>query len=72
MRLMLRGSGVWCRLEAEGAFAVHVGWDQYYIGSSRPCGVALARTRELGLYPERLEASPYKFEPDEDGVLRPG
>ncbi|MFD4319000.1 RNA-binding protein [Streptomyces sp. NPDC058548] len=73
VRLMLRDSGAWCRLEVEGAFAVHVGWDQYvYIGSSRPCHVALARTRELGLFPERLDASPYDFEPDEDGVLRPG
>ncbi|MGW1930946.1 RNA-binding protein [Streptomyces sp. NPDC001919] len=73
VRLMLRDSGAWCRLEAEGAFAVHVGWDQYvYIGSSRPCQRALARTRELGLFPERLDASPYDFEPDEDGVRRPG
>ncbi|MEF9886896.1 RNA-binding protein [Streptomyces sp. P9-A4] len=73
VRLMLRDSGAWCRLEAEGAFAVHVGWDQYlYVGSSRPCHVALARTRELGLFPERLDASPYDFVPEEDGVLRPG
>ncbi|MFF3873015.1 RNA-binding protein [Streptomyces sp. NPDC001978] len=73
VRLMLRDSGAWCRLEVEGAFAVHVGWDQYlYVGSSRPCHVALAHTRELGLFPERLDASPYDFEPDEDGVLRPG
>ncbi|MFC8895577.1 RNA-binding protein [Streptomyces cinereoruber] len=73
VRLMLRDGGAWCRLEAEGAFAVHVGRDQYlYIGSSRPYRAALARTRELGLHPERLDASPYAFEPDEDGVLRPG
>ncbi|WP_370416035.1 RNA-binding protein [Streptomyces fradiae] len=72
VRLMLRDAGAWCRLEVEGAFAVHVGWDQYlYIGSSRPCPAALARTRELGLFPERLDASPYAFEPEEDGVLRP-
>ncbi|MEV8533837.1 hypothetical protein [Streptomyces sp. NPDC051211] len=37
VRLMLRDSGVWCRLEVEGTFAVHVGWDQYlYIGSTSP------------------------------------
>ncbi|MFI8292483.1 RNA-binding protein [Streptomyces sp. NPDC085614] len=73
VRLMLRDSGAWCRLEVEGAFAVHVGWDQYvYISSSRPCHVALARTRELGLFPERLGASPYCFEPDEEGSRRPG
>ncbi|MFB7368607.1 RNA-binding protein [Streptomyces sp. NPDC056222] len=72
VRLMLRESGAWCRLEVEGAFAVHVGWDQYlYVGSSRPCRMALARTRELGLFPERLHASPYDFEPEEEGVRRP-
>ncbi|MER7111330.1 RNA-binding protein [Streptomyces sp. NPDC000229] len=72
VRLMLRDSGAWCRLEAEGSFAVHVGWDQYlYISSSRPCEEALARTRELGLYPERLDASPYGFEAEEEGVRRP-
>ncbi|MFJ8664061.1 RNA-binding protein [Streptomyces sp. NPDC093795] len=73
VRLMLRDSGAWCRLEAEGAFAVHVGWDQYvYIGSTLPCPMALARTRGLGLFPERLDASPYDFEPNESGVPRPG
>jgi small subunit ribosomal protein S1 len=50
---MLRGNGVWCRLEVGGRFAVHVGWDQYvYIGSSEPCEQALAYTRALGLFPE--------------------
>jgi small subunit ribosomal protein S1 len=73
VRLMLRDSGAWCRLEAEGTFAVHVGWDQYlYISSSRPCEEASARARELGLFPERLDASPYGFEAEEDVVQRPG
>ncbi|SDN54191.1 RNA-binding protein [Streptomyces wuyuanensis] len=73
VRLMLRDSGAWCRLEAEGAFAVHVGWDQYlYISTSRPCEEAPVRTRGLGLFPERLDASPYGFEDEEDGVQRPG
>ncbi|CAM5590853.1 hypothetical protein SALBM311S_03202 [Streptomyces alboniger] len=41
VRIMLRDGGAWCRLEAEDAFAVHVGWDQYlYIGSSQPCDSA--------------------------------
>ncbi|MFE1906754.1 hypothetical protein ACFW96_24245 [Streptomyces gardneri] len=62
VRLILRDSGAWCRLEVDGVFAVHVGWDQYvYIGSSRPCHDALARTRELGLFPEPLDVSPYNF-----------
>ncbi|MER7177953.1 RNA-binding protein [Streptomyces hyaluromycini] len=73
VRRMLRDNGAWCRLEAEGTFAVHVGWDQYvYISSSRPCEEALARTRELGLFPRRMDASPYGFEAEEDGGQRPG
>ncbi|WP_328336085.1 RNA-binding protein [Streptomyces violaceus] len=67
VRVMLRDSGAWCRLEAEDTFAVHVGWDQYlYISSSRPCEKALARTRELGLFSERLDASPYALEAEEE------
>ncbi|MEU1407790.1 RNA-binding protein [Streptomyces sp. NPDC005728] len=73
VRFMLRDSGAWCRLEAEGTFAVHVGWDQYlYIGSSRPCEEALARTRTLGLFPERLKASPYDMDISGEDVQRPG
>lgn len=76
VRAMLRGNGAWCRLETEGAFAVHVGWDQYlYISSSRQCEEALAHTRELGLFSERLDASPYAFETGEEEqvvVQRPG
>ncbi|MFD9095868.1 S1 RNA-binding domain-containing protein [Streptomyces collinus] len=65
VRAMLRDSGAWCRLEVEGLFTVHVGWDQYlYVGSSRPCERALARTRSLGLFPRRRDASPYDFTPD--------
>lgn len=72
VRAMLRDNGAWCRLEIEGRFAVHVGWDQYlYVGSSEPCPGALARTRSLGLFPERLDASPYDAElADEDGEQR--
>ncbi|WP_246212303.1 S1 RNA-binding domain-containing protein [Streptomyces abyssomicinicus] len=71
VRVMLRDSGAWCRLEAEGAFTVHVGWDQYlYIGSSRPCEAALTRTRALGLFPERLERSPYDFTPEEPAYVQ--
>ncbi|MER7766905.1 S1 RNA-binding domain-containing protein [Kitasatospora sp. NPDC096140] len=72
VRAMLRDNGAWCRLEVEDTFAVHVGWDQYvYVGSAVPCEAALARTRELGLFPEPLEASPYDMELDESGVQRP-
>ncbi|MFJ5708032.1 RNA-binding protein [Streptomyces sp. NPDC093105] len=73
VRAMLRDNGAWCRLEVEETFAVHVGWDQYlYVGSSRPCPDALALTRALGLFPERLDASPYRFEDEEPGIQRPG
>ncbi|NEB97315.1 S1 RNA-binding domain-containing protein [Streptomyces anulatus] len=73
VRSMLRDNGAWCRLEAGDAFAVHVGWDQYlYIGSNLPCETALARTRALGLFPERIDASPYAFAPDDAAhVQRP-
>ncbi|MFD5083935.1 S1 RNA-binding domain-containing protein [Kitasatospora sp. NPDC058406] len=72
VRAMLRDGSVWCRLEVEDAFAVHVGWDQYvYVGSNVPCEAALARTRELGLFPEPLDASPYEAHFDEPGEQRP-
>ncbi|MFI8401265.1 S1 RNA-binding domain-containing protein [Streptomyces sp. NPDC085463] len=73
IRAMLRDNGVWCRLEVEDAFTVHVGWDQYlYVGSDRPCEEALTRTRALGLFPERLPVSPYAAELDEEpGEQRP-
>ncbi|MGW5275672.1 S1 RNA-binding domain-containing protein [Streptomyces sp. NPDC004044] len=60
VRAMLRDNGAWCRLEVEGTFAVHVGYDQYvYVSSSEPCDGAVTRTRALGLFPEGIEASPY-------------
>lgn len=66
VRAMLRDNGAWCRLEVEDTFAVHVGWDQYvFVGTSTPSPSALARTRALGLFPERLDASPYDAALDE-------
>lgn len=63
VRVMLREQGAWCRLEAEDVFAVHVGWDQYvYVGSDQLCTDAVARTRQLGLFTERLPSSPYAAE----------
>ncbi|MEW2587353.1 S1 RNA-binding domain-containing protein [Streptomyces virginiae] len=71
VRSMLRDNGAWCRLEAGEAFTVHVGRDQYiYIGSNQPCETALARTRALGLFPERLDASPYDFAPDDPAYVQ--
>ncbi|WP_342214870.1 S1 RNA-binding domain-containing protein [Nocardia abscessus] len=73
VRAMLRDNGASCHLEVEDMFAVHVGWDQYvYVGTSDPCERALSRTRELGLFPERLEASPCDAALDEEpGEQRP-
>ncbi|MFC7217623.1 S1 RNA-binding domain-containing protein [Streptomyces polyrhachis] len=73
VRAMLRGAGAWCRLEVAGAFRVHVGWDQYvYVSSAAPCERALAHTRTLSLFPERLDASPYDAASDEEpGEQRP-
>ncbi|MET8940377.1 RNA-binding protein [Streptomyces rubiginosohelvolus] len=65
IRVMLREQGAWCRLEAGDVLAVHVGWDQYmYVGSDRPYADAVARTRELGLFAEPMEASPCTAEPE--------
>ncbi|MFE7327873.1 RNA-binding protein [Streptomyces sp. NPDC057565] len=72
VRAMLRDEGAWCRLETGDVFTVHVGWDQYvYVGSDRPCPDAVARTRELGLFPEPLTASPYAAEFDEAEMTEP-
>ncbi|MFD4152423.1 S1 RNA-binding domain-containing protein [Streptomyces hydrogenans] len=72
VRIMLRGNGAWCRLAREDTFVVQVGWDQYvYVSSDRPCEGAVARTRALGLFPERLDVSPYDAGFDEPGVQRP-
>ncbi|MFF2364242.1 S1 RNA-binding domain-containing protein [Streptomyces sp. NPDC058122] len=72
VRGMLRDNGASCSLEVEGRFVVHVGWDQYvYVTSEDPCEDALVRTRALGLFPERLEISPYAAELDEPGIQRP-
>ncbi|MER8098120.1 S1 RNA-binding domain-containing protein [Streptomyces goshikiensis] len=50
---------------------MHVGWDQYlYIGSNQPCEAALARTRALGLFPERIDASPYDFARDDPAYVQ--
>jgi small subunit ribosomal protein S1 len=69
---MLRDNGAWCRLEVEGKFAVHIGWDQYvYIGSREPCERALAHTRTRGLFPKRRDASPYDADFDEPTEQRP-
>jgi hypothetical protein len=71
VRAMLRDHGAWCRLEMADVFTVHVGWDQYvYVGSARPCADAVARTRELGLFPEPLTVSPYAAELEEPEVTQ--
>ncbi|MER5866702.1 RNA-binding protein [Kitasatospora sp. NPDC002040] len=65
LRGMLRGDELFCRLEAEGHFFVHVGWDQYvYVGSAVPCPEAVRRTAGLGLFAERLDCSPCEPEPE--------
>ncbi|MEV4942853.1 RNA-binding protein [Streptomyces zaomyceticus] len=69
VRVMLRDHGAWCRLEAGDVFTVHVGWDQYvYVGSDRLRVDAVTRTRELGLFPEAMLASPYAAQLDEPAV----
>lgn len=72
VRTMLRDSGASCQLEVQSRFFVHVGHDQHlYVGSSRPCEHAVARTRALGLSPERIDRSPLEVDPAEAGERRP-
>ncbi|TQM80944.1 hypothetical protein FHX81_3302 [Saccharothrix saharensis] len=72
VRVMLRDNGAWCRLEVEGRFFVHVGYDQYmYVGSAEPCDEAVGRTESLGLFPERLDSSPYDPSYDVPAPQRP-
>ncbi|GAB2561766.1 hypothetical protein [Kribbella endophytica] len=67
VRVMLRENGAWCQLEVEGRFAVDIGYDQYlYVGSNLPCERAVATASSLGLFPVRLERSPYDDEGDEE------
>jgi hypothetical protein len=49
---------LWCRLKADGGF-VHLGYDySMYVGVQRPCPVAEALARQLGLFVEPF-VSPY-------------
>jgi len=69
VRLMLRGDGVWCRLEAGEDFFVHVGWDQYvYVGSIAGCPRAVAFAHKYGLFAEPISGSPYAFGLDDDHI----
>jgi hypothetical protein len=50
----------WCKLELEGQFLVHFGYDYYmYIGSQSACDDAVEGARALGLFVEENFASPY-------------
>jgi hypothetical protein len=74
VRAMLRDNGAWCRLEVEGQFSVHVGYDQYvYVGSAAPCQRAVAFAHQRGLFVEPIKASPYatEFSDEADGERRP-
>jgi small subunit ribosomal protein S1 len=72
VRAMLRENGAWCRLEAEGQLTVHVGHDQYlWVASTLPCQAAITRALQAGLFPERVDASPYAFTPDPLEMQRP-
>jgi small subunit ribosomal protein S1 len=69
VRAMLRESGLWCRLEADGQFFAHVGWDYYlYIGSNQPCEQAVDQVRQLDLFVEH-QTSPYH--PEKPGTYPP-
>lgn len=51
---------LWCRFEAEGRMFVHTGDDLYmYIGAAEPCLPAVEAVAASGLFPIRIEESPY-------------
>jgi hypothetical protein len=67
VRAMLRDNGAWCRLEVEGRFLVHVGYDQcLYVGTTTASHRAVAMTHERGLFVERIDMSPWDITVDED------
>lgn len=66
LRGMLRDHGAWCRLEVDGRFTAHVGLDQYlYLASSTPPDRGVALIEESGLFPERIDESPYLWQSDD-------
>ncbi|WP_344177255.1 hypothetical protein, partial [Kribbella lupini] len=68
VRAMLRDNGAWCRLEAEGRFEVHIGYDQYmYVGTHLACERAVASATSLGLFPVRIKQSPWDNSAEEPG-----
>jgi small subunit ribosomal protein S1 len=72
-RAMLRRPLVcWCRLEVDGRFFVHVGDDQHvYVGSQVPCDAAEGFARQQGLFPTRIEDSPWSWTPEDADERRP-
>jgi small subunit ribosomal protein S1 len=66
LRAMLRDHGAWSRLEVEGRFTAHVGYDQYlYLASSTPPDRALALIEASGLFAVRIDWSPYRWQSDD-------
>ncbi|KQO62706.1 hypothetical protein [Curtobacterium sp. Leaf261] len=66
LRGMLRDQGAWCRLEVDGRFTAHVGYDQYlYLASSAPPDRAIALIELSGLFAERIDESPFLWESDD-------
>lgn len=50
---------IWCKLEQNGLFFVHFGYDYYmYIGCAYPCAQSVHYAQSLGLFVEHY-ASPY-------------
>ncbi|MEU8948643.1 hypothetical protein [Streptomyces sp. NPDC048489] len=71
LRAMVLREGAWCRLQADNGFFVHVGdRDDIYVGGGREQGNAVARTRILGLFDDRIASSPYDPALDETDASR--
>jgi hypothetical protein len=59
-RQMLREESIWCRLEDDARFMVHVGYDYYmYVGAAGAAGETINRIRKSGLFVDEDWTSPY-------------
>lgn len=71
VRAMVLRHGVWCRLDGDDGFFVHVDDEgELYVGGAFP-GAAVERVRTLGLDVDEVQQSPYARELDDVADARP-
>lgn len=69
VRDMLRERG-YCRLDADRAVYIHVGYDYYlYLGGDVRCQRTLALATELGLFVDTGYVSPHHPDPEDEELV---